>query len=183
MNPRILESLWAHNDINSHGLFTSEGMVGFADGLDFRVGDEVHGYVGGEVRQSDGLEPSDIWVVGDDRYFECGEIVNLAEAGWFVRMEIVRLRKVMWLSFLTTEWFVRREVVRLSEVTWWSMPMTKWFVRTEVVRLCRVMWLSFPTTEWFVRAESVRLSEVTWWSMPTTWWFVRTEVVRLEKAG
>ena len=36
----------------------------------------------------------------------------------------MRLHKVMWLSFLTTECFVRTEVARLGEVTWWSMPTT-----------------------------------------------------------
>ena len=44
------DDMWAHNDINSICLFTSGGTVGLADGLDFRVGDGVHGYVGGEVR-------------------------------------------------------------------------------------------------------------------------------------
>ena len=71
--------MWAHNDINSHSLFTSGGTVGLADGLDFHVGDGVHGYVCGEVRRSDGLELSDSWVIDEDMYFEYGDIVNLAE--------------------------------------------------------------------------------------------------------
>ena len=52
--------MWAHNDINSTGLFTCGGMVGLGDGLYFRVGDGVHGYVNGEVRRGNG--PSDSWV-------------------------------------------------------------------------------------------------------------------------